>query len=462
MPLTADQIAALTAHVGPASIRGRADLAALDPGIDPHNYGADLMLRPATTAEVSRILAYCQSAGIGVVPQGGRTGLSGGASSSAGEVILSLDRFASIESLDPLSRTAVVGAGVPLAVLARAAAEHDLAVGIDLGARESATIGGMLSTNAGGSETFRYGTVRERVLGLEVVLADGSVLSELGCVRKRNEGLAVEQLFIGAEGTLGVITRASLALVSINGPSATALLAITGLAAAVAVTDLFRRQVDLTLTALEIMSATHATAAVRALGYREFESLLDAPYLVLVEVAAPTTDRSQAGLVRTLEAGVEAGHVVNAVIAQNDAQRHAMWRVREDWAIDRERPGGLWYDVSVPLACLPAYVDGFVRRVVDHDPALGVSVVGHLADGNVHLTVNAPHPITARYEELAALVTDGLASMGGSFSAEHGIGREKKATLMRCLSPVKQDLMRRIKDVLDPRGILNRGKVLPD
>jgi FAD/FMN-containing dehydrogenase len=461
MPLTAAQVAALTAIVGAGAVRTAAELAARDPGVDPRNFGADLMLRPADAAEVGRVLAYCNAARIGVVPQGGRTGLSGGAESHAGEVIVALERLDRIESLDPVSRTAVVGAGVTLAALAARTAEHGLSAGIDFGGRDSATIGGMVSTNAGGAAAFRHGTMRERVLGLEVVLADGSVLTELGQVRKRNEGLAVEQLFIGAEGTLGVITRVALALVPVDGPAATALVAVPDLAAAVALGDAVQRAAALTPVAIELMSGNHARATSRATGAAEFEPLARAPYLVLVEAAAPAAATAEAGLVELLATAAERGLVADAVVAQSEAQRCAMWRVREDWAVDRERPGGLWYDVSVPLAALPAYLDGCRARLGAHDPALDLYVIGHLADGNVHLTVNAARPITERYEEIAPLVTEGLAALGGSFSAEHGIGLEKKATLARLGSPRRLALMRSLKATLDPHGIMNPGKVLP-
>ena len=462
MPLPAEHAAALIDLVGRDAARSADELAALDPGVDPHNFGAALMLRPASTAEVARILAYCNAACVGVVPQGGRTGLAGGAVAHAGEIILSLDRLNRIERFDPVSRTALVGAGVTLAALARLAAGHGLAPGIDFAARDSATIGGMISTNAGGLAAFRHGTMRERVLGLEVVLADGTVLDELAAVRKRNEGLAVQQLFIGAEGTLGVITRACLALVPLDGPAAAALVAVRDLEAAVALCDALLKSPALLLAAIEIMSASHAAATSRALGIRDFDSLLAAPYVLLVEAAAPTAAEAEAALVASLSAATERGLVADAVLAQSEAQRQAMWRVREDWAIDRERPGGLWYDVSVPLARLPDYLDAFVARVAAHDPALAVHVCGHLGDGNVHLTVNATHPISERYEEIAVLVTEGLAALAGSFSAEHGIGLEKKATFKRLASAAKLALVRRVKAALDPRGIMNPGKVLPD
>jgi FAD/FMN-containing dehydrogenase len=461
MPLPAEHLAALTDIVGAAAVRDAADLAARDPGVDPRNFDAGIMIRPAGTAEVARVLAYCDAARIGVVPQGGRTGLAGGAESRAGEVIVSLDRLNRIDSLDPVSRTVVCGAGVTLATLAAAAAEHGLAPGIDFGGRDSATLGGMVSTNAGGSSAFRYGTMRDRVLGLEVVLADGTVLAELGRVRKRNEGLALGQLFIGAEGTLGVVTRVALGLVAADGATATALAAVADLAAAVALADLVQRATSVVPTAIELMSGSHAHATCRAAGAREFEHLTAAPFLVLIEVAAATAPAAEDGLVALAGSAAERGLVRDAIVAQNEAQRRAMWRIREDWAVDRERPGGLWYDVSVPLAALPAYVAGCAARLAAHDPALELVVIGHLADGNLHLTVNAERPITERYEEVAPLLTDALPALGGSFAAEHGVGLEKQATLARLADPSRLALMRRLKAALDPHGIMNPGKVIP-
>jgi FAD/FMN-containing dehydrogenase len=460
MALPADIVDEIRQIVGSHGVLGRDELAARDPGVDAHNLGADLLIRPASTAELSRVLARCQAARIGVVPQGGRTGLSGGAVTRAGEVIISLERLNCIESLDPISRTALVGAGVTLSVLARAAAAHGLSPGIDFGGRDSATIGGMISTNAGGVAAFRHGTMRERVLGLEVVLADGAVLTELGRVRKHNEGLAVQQLFIGAEGTLGVITRVSLALIPLEGPFATALVAVTDLERAVTLADTLQRSRSIAIAAIEIMSGNHVEATTRGAATGAIKGLAAAPYVVLVEASA--TSGAEAELTSVLGAASEDGVIEDAVVAQTEAQRQFMWHVREDWAVDRERPGGLWYDISVPLAALPSYLASFSARLRRHDAALSLFVIGHLADGNVHLTVNAPHPISDRYEEIAALVTADLGNLGGSFSAEHGIGLEKKATLNRLAGPVKLDLMRRIKRALDPRGIMNPGKVVPD
>jgi FAD/FMN-containing dehydrogenase len=452
-------VAALAAIVGSGNVEHRAALAARDPGVDQENLGADVRVRPADTAEVAAVLRYCNERGIPVVPHGGRTGLSGGARSHRGGIVLSVERLDAIESLDPLSRTAVVGAGVTLARLAEAAGAHALSVGTDLGARDSATLGGMVSTNAGGIGAFRHGTVRERVLGLEAVLADGSIVSELGRVLKRNEGYGVERLLIGAEGTLGVITRVSLALVAADGPGATALVAVDSLVQAVSVADRLRRSTN--ATAIELMSGNHAAAVCRSLGYTDLAPMAAHPWLLLLEVGADDATAAESALVGFLEPLLEDATVADAAIAQNASQRDAMWRVREDWAVDRERPGGLWFDVSVPLSELSHYVDVVQTRVSAHDPTLGVYIIGHLGDGNLHVTINAPTPITERYATIAPLVTEGLAECGGSWSAEHGIGIEKKSTLERLAGATKQRLMRALKDVYDPNGILNPGKVVP-
>jgi FAD/FMN-containing dehydrogenase len=380
----------------------------------------------------------------------------------SGQVALSLARFDRIEAFDPMSRTVVAGAGVTLGMLAAHAAEHGLSPGIDLGARDSATLGGMVSTNAGGVAAFRHGTMRERVLGLEAVLADGRILGELGRVRKRNEGLAVERLLIGAEGTLGVITRVALALVPADGPVATALVALDSLEAGTKLADRAQAGRAATPTAIEVMSGSHAAAVCRALALDDVAPLAAAPYLVLLELAAGDAASAEAALIDVLGQAIEAGLVRDALVAQNESQRQMMWRVREDWAIDRERPGGLWYDVSVPLSAISGYVARLGRRLAAHDPSLALVIIGHLADGNLHVTVNAAEPITARYEEIAPLVTEDLLELGGSFSAEHGIGLEKKATLARLAGAPKQALMRGLKALYDPHGILNPGKVIPD
>jgi len=460
MSLSAATITDLTQLVGVAHARSHADLQTRDPGVDSHNLGADLWLRPGDCETLAGVLRYCHDHHIPVVPHGGRTGLSGGAQSQAGDVIVSLERFDTLE-IDPISRTAVVGAGVTLATLAAAAACHGLSVGIDFGARESASIGGMVSTNAGGISAFRHGTVRERVLGLEAVLPDGRLLSELGQVVKRNEGLAIERLLIGAEGTLGIVTRVALALVAVDGSVGTALVSVPGLEQAAALTARALALHDVQATALEVMSGNHAAAVCQALQFEDLKPLTAAPFLMLIELAASTLADAETALLHLLEGASEDALAVDAVIAQNESQRTIFWRVREDWAVDRARPGGLWYDVSVPLSRVAGYVQTIRARLTRHDPALELYLLGHLADGNLHVTVNASVPITARYDEIALLVTEGLTELGGSYSAEHGIGREKKSTLERWMHPTKRRLMQDIKALIDPHRIMNPGKVIP-
>ena len=420
------------------------------------------MVRPATTDQLSRVLAVCHEARVAVVPQGGRTGLAGGAVSRPGQLIVSLERMNRIEALDPVSRTAVVEAGVTLAELEAAARPHALAVGVDLGARDAATIGGMVATNAGGLEAFRHGTMRERLLGLEAVLADGRVLTELGRVRKDNRGYALKHLLVGSEGTLAVVSRVALALVPAEAARAYALAGVPSLGAAVKLLRALERADGATLIACELMSQRHLAITANALGLERLAAAATSPWSLLVGLAAASSDRAGELLTERLAAALEAGLVEDALTPKNERELAELWRVREDWAVDRLRPGGLWYDLSVPVGAVPEYLQRLEARLLAHDPALALVVIGHLADGNLHLTVNAATPITARYTEIAALVYADLAGCGGSYSAEHGIGLEKRATFAAREGAVRLDLQRRIKAVFDPHALMNPGKVLPD
>jgi FAD/FMN-containing dehydrogenase len=455
--------AALVNILGAAGVRERAAIEVLDPGMHGANLGATLMARPASTEEAARVLALCARTGVGVVPQGGRTGLSGGAESRPGELILALDRMDRIEHLEPLARTATVQAGVTLARLEAALAPHGLSAGIDLGARDSATIGGMVATNAGGIEAFRHGPMRSRVLGLEAALASGEVLRELSRIRKDNAGLALRQLFIGSEGTLGVITRVVLDLVPQGGARRTALALFGDLEAAIGVMRSLERdatRLAADLVAAELMSGNHLALSARALGIGPLAALAPAAYAVLFAVSAHEDAVAAALLERGLERAIEAGQVIDAVLPKNASEERDLWRVREDWAVDRAHPGGLWYDVSVPIDRLAAYLAGVASRLARHDAALAMFIVGHLADGNVHFTINAARPIPERYAEVAPLIYEGLKELGGSFSAEHGIGLEKRASLERWSGAPRLALMRAVKTVFDPAGIMNPGKML--
>ena len=450
----------LTEIVGADGVRSGAAVAALDPGFEPRNLAAGLMARPRDAAQAARVLALCSMHGVGVVTHGGRTGLSGGARTRPGELILALDRMTAIEDIDALGRTATVQAGVTLAQLDAAAAPYGLTAGIDLGARDSATIGGMVATNAGGIDAFRLGTMRERVLGLEVALASGAVLEQLSRVRKDNAGLAVRQLFIGSEGALGVITRVVIALVPTAGVRHAAFAVVADIDSAVRVMRAVETRPRATLVAAELMSGNHIAVTAQALGVSQLSQTPASAFGLLIAVAGGDGEVARDELEQALCAAAGEGLLLDCVLPKNAAEERDLCRVREDWAVDRTYPGGLWYDVSVPIDRLHGYLVGLTARIRKHDPALSIYVVGHLGDGNVHVTVNAPHPLAGRYDEIAPIVYAGLREFGGSFSAEHGIGVEKLHSLEQWAGPTGIALMRAIKDLFDPHGILNPGKVL--
>jgi len=456
-------LAALEAIVGPRGIRHGKVTETLEPGIHPANLDADVVLLPASTEEVARIVAYCAQHGIAVVPHGGRTGLAGGAVSSPGQVVVQMTRMADVVAIDEDAGTAIVEAGATLGAIDRALAPHGLSVGIDLAARDSATIGGMVSTNAGGIEAFRNGVTRQRVLGLEVVMADGRVLDDLKLVTKANEGYDIKQLVIGAEGTLGIVTKVALALVPRPGARATALVSVASAGDAVRLFRRFRHHPGGTLLASEIMWPNFARVVAEEnglLGLLAFENDPSALFDIL-DVADDAAGSGHAFLEEVLGEAAEAGEIRDAVFAKNDQERERIWTVREDsWAIDRAKPKGFWFDVSVPQGKLDRYAAEVVARVAVLDAGFEVFIMGHLGDGNMHLTVTAGKELPEMEKAVSDAVYDGLVQMGGSFSAEHGIGLEKRASLVKHGSAVKRDLMRAVKVALDPKNIMNPGKVL--
>ena len=462
--MTADPLAQRSEFesiVGSRNVLDAAAMAGLDPGFDSDNLSADLLVMPASCGQLAEVVAVCNRDGIQIVPHGGRTGLSGGGSSRAGQVIIALTRMSKIEQLDPMATIAVVEAGATLQSVEAAAREHGLSVGIDLGARGTATIGGMISTNAGGMEAFRNGSMRNRVIGLEAVLADGRVLSDMAKVAKCNEGYDIKQLFCGAEGTLGIITRAVLKLEPAKPDPTTFLIACEDAASAIKLMRAAQGAEHLDLIHAEIMWRDAAHLVARCSGLSHVFAFCDAPVYAIFELIcrAPQIGAEEA-LFEAIEPVAES--LLDAVVAKNDRERKDIWRVREDsFVIDAELPGGMWVDVSVPLGELDAYVAGVVRDLAAIDPALRAYAIGHLADGNLHYTITKGEPLGG---ELSAAITSALYEplkpMGGSFSAEHGIGTEKKNYLAKYASPEKLHLMRSIKQMLDPNGIMNPGKVL--
>jgi len=425
-PTTPAHVESLRRICGDAGVKTADDLSGRDPGAHPDNLGAGLLVRPSTIDEVSATLAYCNTHAINVVPHGGRTGLAMGAVSTAQDLVLDTSRLGAIETLDAVGGTAIVEAGVTLQQLEQVANDVGLSVGIDLSARGTATIGGMVSTNAGGIEAFRNGITRQRVLGLEAVLADGRVVSDLKQVSKANEGVDVGQLFIGAEGTLGIVTRIAISLVPHERERVTVLVSLDTTDQAVRLFRKFRNAAGGRLLSAELMRPAYARSAAKQLdleGTLEFES-----------------DRK---------------------IASNERQRDSMWKLREDsFAAEANHLYRLWFDVSIPLGHLDDYIATVEARTAEFDSNLAVFIIAHIGDGNVHTTIASMSPLDQIEHAIREIQYEPLASLNGSFSAEHGIGLEKREYLERFSCPTKLAVMQSIKATLDPVGIMNPGKIL--
>ncbi len=462
MAVNEKHLTALREITGDGGLRTHEDLDGLDPGIDAGNFRCGVLVRPSDIDELGKILAYCSSNHIGVVAHGGRTGLAMGAVSSDGEIAVETSRLASIVSLDPVAGTVIAEAGVTLERIEKAANEYDLSVGIDLGARGTATIGGMVSTNAGGIEAFRNGITRNRVTGLQAVLADGTVFNELKEVTKANEGIDVKQLFIGAEGTLGVVTQVCLNLVPIERNRMTALVSVGEPQDAVSLYRLLHNRRDGRLLSAEMMLPAYARQAAKELNSESvlaFEPDHDATF-ALFEIANENGD-GESFLQSVLGEAVENGAIHNAVIAKNDRERDAMWRLREEsFAAEASYPHQLWFDVSVPLGRIQHYLETVERDVAALDPALALFTIAHIGDGNIHTTVASMEPLESIENQVRDICYEPLVELNGSFSAEHGIGLEKRDYLARYACPNKLKLMQLIKASLDPNGIMNPGKIL--
>ncbi|OQM75311.1 FAD-binding oxidoreductase [Manganibacter manganicus] len=447
---------------GGATVWSRAELGARDPGFDDRNFGAAALVRPRDTAGVAALVGFYAASGIELVPQGGRTGLAGGAATTREQIICDLGAMDRIEEIDPLARVAIVQAGTPLAVLQEAARAYGLDPGIDLAARGSCSIGGMISTNAGGIMAFRNGTMRHRLLGLEAVLPDGRVFGDLTRVLKTSAGYDLKQLFVGAEGTLGIVTRAAIRLDAMNGASATALVGISDAASAQRIAGHFLGQAATSLQAAEIMWRPFVSAMRRMLDYPPDLLPLDAPCLLVLELGADTQDAARAALENGLAEIWEKAGISDGLVATSLEQARMIWRLREETEmIERMHDHPPSFDVSVPAGMLDAYVARIENGLEALDAAWQPYVFGHLADGNLHISLNADGPLApARYLAVEDVLYDGLRAAGGSFSAEHGVGLDKRGAYERHADPVKQDLARALKMLIDPQGLLNPGKII--
>ena len=423
-----------------------------------------MVLRPRTTADVSRMLTACNALGIKVVPQGGNTGVVGGSTPRSGEVVLSLSRLNTIADCDPASATVVVGAGVVLAALHDFAAPLGMEFPIDLGARGQCQIGGMLATNAGGNRVLRYGLMREQVRGLEVVLADGTVVSNLNRLRKDNSGLDLKQLFVGAEGILGVITQAVLQVRPCPPARRTAMLAMTDRAALPALLAELRARLP-GLSSLEVLLDDVCQYVCDQVPGASMPFAERSPVYALVEEETETGAAGHDGFVERLSGLFESGLAADAVVAESEAQSAGLWHVREATGEAIVAAGySHKFDITVPQGEIPEFLDE-MEALAATLPGIKPLLFGHLGDGNVHANfVQTPEiadePFLAEGPALAKAVYDATRARHGSVSAEHGIGTLKRDYLGYSKSPEEISLMRRFKGLLDPNGILNPGVML--
>jgi D-lactate dehydrogenase (cytochrome) len=424
-----------------------------------------LVLRPGSTAEVAAICKLANEHRIALVPQGGNTGLVGGQTPHNGEVVISLRRMDKIRDVDTASNTMTCEAGVILQVAQQHAAEVDRLFPLSLGAEGSCTIGGNLSTNAGGTTALAYGVAREMALGVEVVLADGRVLNLLSKLKKDNTGYDLRNLFIGAEGTLGIITAATLKLFPKPRAIETAYIGLKSPADALKLLSLSRNEAAGTLTSFELLAEMAVDFSVRH-GIDVRQPLENKhPWYVLMELSSPRDDARDT-LEAILAKGLEDGIVDDAVIAANLSQRQAFWKLRDEMSAAQKPEGGsIKHDISVPVAAVPAFIAEADAAVVKLIPGSRPVPFGHLGDGNIHYNVSQPIGADTtgfldRWHEVNKVVFDIVLKMGGSISAEHGIGVLKRDELPDVKDKTAIELMRQFKAMLDPNGIFNPGKVL--
>ncbi|MBZ0140862.1 MAG: FAD-binding oxidoreductase [Pseudorhodoplanes sp.] len=425
-----------------------------------------VVLRPGSLAEVRAIVRLANETGTAIVPQGGNTGLVGGQISHQGEVILSLTRLDRIREIDPVSNTITCDAGVTLQRVREAAAAVDRLYPLSLPSEGTCTVGGNLSTNAGGTAALAYGIARNQAVGIEVVLADGRLLDNLNKLKKDNTGYDLKNLFIGAEGTLGIITAAVLRLLPRPRSVETA---FVGLASPQAALDLLGIATDRTaggVTSFELMARLGIDGVLEhAPGTRD--PLAQAhPWYVLIELSSQAREGLRASLEDILSEGLGRGLIADAAIAESLDQAKAFWRIRELFGeVQRHMGGSIKHDISVPVAAVPAFIAEADAAVVAFMPGARPLPFGHVGDGNIHYNVAQPHNMAkadflARWHEVNAVVFAVVRKHGGSISAEHGIGVMKRDLLPGVKDPVALDLMRTLKRTLDPNNILNPGKVL--
>jgi FAD/FMN-containing dehydrogenase len=461
---------ALRAAVGEAQVRVDGDLSAWERDWRRRWHGKALaVVRPGSTAEVAAVVRACVAQGASLVPQGGNTGLVGGGvpDTSGTQVVLSLARMNRVRGLDADNLTLTVEAGAVLQAVQQTAQDAGFWFPLSLAAEGSCTIGGNLATNAGGTQVLRFGNARELCLGLEVVTADGEVWDGLSGLRKDNTGYDLRHLMIGSEGTLGIITAATLKLHPRPAASMTAMAACASLEQCVALLRMARNRLDAGLTGFEVMGRFSLDLVARHFPALP-QPLPSAPWTALLELSdAEGEAQARARLESLLGAALEDGVIDDAVVAGSLAQAKALWHVRESIPLAQSEEGlNIKHDISLPVSAIPGYCARTDAALEAAIPGVRLVNFGHLGDGNLHYNVQAPAGtdgvafLREREAEVNRIVYDEVAACGGSFSAEHGVGALKLHEMETRKSPVALALMRRIKQALDPQGVLNPGRVV--
>lgn len=423
------------------------------------------VLRPSTTAQVSEIVKICSAFNIPIVPQGGNTSLTGGATTCAPnrEIVLSLTKMKNVIEADPISDTLTVQAGMTLAQVHEAAESINRFFPLSFAAEGNATIGGCCACNAGGVAVIRYGTTRELVLGIEAVLADGRIYNGLRRLRKDNTGYDFKDLFLGSEGTLGIITAVVLKLFPVPSEKETALCSVESPSEACGLLNRLKHKAGSSLTAFEFISDLPISRVKKYLPDIPVPPLSDSPWKVLVELSLEKKPQESI-LESILEESFEAGEVTDAIVANSLEDSKTFWHVRESIPLaDRTAGGSIHNDISLPIDKIPAFLEETGKRLNEVYPWLGLSVFGHLGDGNLHYNVVSPEDPEAAYaneEGIREIIYSVVNKYDGSISAEHGIGMLKLDHNYRFKDPLEIELMQKIKDALDPQHILNPGKLL--
>ncbi|MBL1430086.1 MAG: FAD-binding oxidoreductase [Robiginitomaculum sp.] len=426
------------------------------------NREAKAIIRPKTTQELSQVMQLCHAADQSVVPAGGLSGLVQGTDTVKDDVLISLERMREIEVVDEAGATMIVQAGTPLQLVQERAEQSAMSFAVDLGARGSASIGGLIATNAGGNSVIRYGMMREQVLGLEAVLADGTIISSMNSMLKNNAGYDLKQLFIGSEGTLGIVTRAVLRLRPQMISTNTVLVAVNDFENITKILKMFSSELGGTLNAFEVMWQNYYSLILG--GNKQHKAPLpdEYAYYILIEACGGDQQIDAARFMQVLETALADELILDAVVASSEEQRNALWAIRDDiiTLVMTMLPAAA-FDVSLPIGCMEEYIDDVTSNMQDKwgDKAKLV-VFGHLGDSNIHLAIGTGVENELDHGEVEQVVYQPLAAYNGSVSAEHGIGLEKRDWLSTSRSKTELDLMRSLKTMMDPKNILNPGKVL--